>query len=178
MGKIIIPEKVKLFIGLIYSAERVYFKASSLLRARFGQIDFESETLPFNQTRYYERELGNDLRRKFLSFRKLIGQDKLAKIKGITDNIEKKLSSQARRLINIDPGLLTLGKIILATSKDQKHRFYLSRGIYAEVALYYRDHAFRPWEWTYSDYRTAEYQEIFKHIRGIYSLQLKKIKEA
>ena len=78
-----------------------------------------------------------------------------------------------KRRINIDPGFLSLGKLILATTKDQCHRVYLGKGIFAEVTLFYKQKTFNPWPWTYPDYQSREYLEIFNSIRGIYQEQIK-----
>ena len=164
---------VKLFIGFIFAKEEIYLKTKRILEVKFGKIDFESQTLPFNHTQYYEKEFGINLKRKFLSFQKLIHPEKLAQIKTITNKIEKRLVYQSKRQINIDPGILNLSKVILATTKDYKHRIYLSRGIYAEVTLYYQNKSFQSWEWTYPDYKTSEYIQIFIYIRNIYSNQIK-----
>ena len=59
--------------------------------------------------------------------------------------------------MNLDPGYLAAGKLVLATTKNQQHRIYLGQGIFAEVALRYRAGAWQPWEWTYRDYRSPEY---------------------
>lgn len=167
------PDAVKLFIGFIFAREEVYLKTKYILERKFRQSDFESQSLPFNHTRYYEKEFGINLKRKFLSFQKLIPPEKLAQIKIITNKIEERLTYQGKRQINIDPGILSLSKVILATAKDYKHRIYLTKEIYAEVTLYYQNKSFKPWEWTYPDYKTPEYIQIFNHIRNIYSHQIK-----
>lgn len=165
-------DSVKLFIGFIFAGEETYIQSKRILQRRFGQSDFESQTLPFDHTKYYEKEFGLNLKRKFLSFKKLIRPERLAQIKIITNKIERGMSPKIRRQINIDPGILTLGKVILATTKDYKHRIYLTKKIYAEVTLYFQDKSFQPWEWTYPDYKTREYIQVFKRIREIYSGQL------
>lgn len=173
MGKIREHRTVKLIIGFIFKEEIICDKAKIFLERRFGKIDFESETLPFVHTSYYENEFGRDLKRKFISFKKLISPQNLSKIKIITNKIEKKLSRGSRRLINIDPGYLNMAKLILASTKDYKHRIYLNKGIYAEVTLFYQNKTFKPWEWTYPDYQTAEYITIFNRIRELYVKQIK-----
>jgi len=165
---------VKLIVGFIFKEENVFIKAKKFLEKRFGKIDFESEEMPFVHTAYYENEFGKDLKRKFISFKKLIPTDSLSQIKIATNKIEKKLSNPPSRLINIDPGYLNLSKLILATTKDYKHRIYLKEGIYAEVTLFYQDKTFKAWEWTYPDYRTNEYLAIFNQIREVYAQQLLK----
>lgn len=163
----------KLIIGFIFKEEAALNKAKSILQKRFGKIDFESQTLAFNHTTYYEKEFGKDLKRRFISFKKLISPSDLPEIKIYTNRVEKKLSSGLSRLINIDPGYLDLAKLILASTKDYKHRIYLERGIYAEVTLFYENKSYRPWEWTYPDYKSSEYIAIFNQIRDIYARQIK-----
>lgn len=173
MGVIKSIEPVKLIIGFIFKEEKIFNKAKVALEKQFGIPDFESQRLVFNHTDYYEKELGIGLRRKFISFRKLIRPDKLSKIKIATNKIEDKFSKGKARLINIDPGYLDLAKLVLASTKDFKHRIYLSKGIFAEITLFYQNKSFQTWEWTYPDYRTNEYIGIFNYIRGIYARQIK-----
>ena len=175
MGKVKKPNPVKLVVGLIFKEECVLSKAELILKNKFGFFDYESSILPFNFTDYYEAEFGQDLKKKFLSFSKLIYPQELAKIKLLTNKIESKLSRNGFRLINIDPGYLDLAKYILATTKDYIHRIYLDKGIFAEITLYFRNNAFLPGEWSYSDYKTKEYANILTKIREIYGNQLEKI---
>lgn len=176
MGKIRKHIPVKLIVGFIYNDGESLKKARCYLVKRFGKVDFESAAVPFIYTGYYEKEFGKDLKRKFIGFHKLISPCKLSGIKIFTNKIEKKLSKGACRRINVDPGYLNLSKLILATTKDFAHRIYLSRGIYAEVTLFYKDKNFRSCEWTYPDYRTAEYIEVFNNIRAIYEEQTRAIR--
>lgn len=162
---------VKLIIGLISSQESLFEKIEILLSRKFGDVDFRSPVLAFNHTDYYEKEFGKNLKRKFLSFNKLVEPETLAKIKLYTNRIEDKFRRQEKRQINIDPGYLTDSKLILATTKNFRHRIYLEKGIYAEVTLYYAAGNFHPWEWTYPDYKTKEYIDIFNQIRRIYIAQ-------
>ncbi|MBM3252358.1 MAG: DUF4416 family protein, partial [Candidatus Omnitrophica bacterium] len=85
MGTAIKPTKVKLIIGLISSDEELFSEIERLLARKFGQSDYLSKTLPFNLTDYYEEELGKNLKRKFISFKKLIKPDLLPQIKIFTN---------------------------------------------------------------------------------------------
>jgi hypothetical protein len=76
-----------------------------------------------------------------------------------------------RRTVNLDPGYLCAGKLVLATTKNQQHRLYLGQGIYGEVALRFRAGAWQPWEWTYPDYRSPEYAQVFAEIRRLFMRQ-------
>lgn len=145
-----------------------------MLQIKFGRIDFYSSILNFNYTDYYYPEMGKPLKRIFISFQKLLQEEKLADIKLYTNRLETKFCIRGRRRINIDPGMLNLAKLILATTKDYSHRIYLNKGIFAEVTLFYRN-GFRPWQWTYPDYRLEEYLKIFNSIRDIYISQIKDV---
>jgi len=171
MGKTTKHNRVKLIGGFIFKEERLLNKVRGLLEAKFGDIDFESKALDFKYTDYYKKELGTDLKKVFVSFKRLIEPQSLPQIKILTNKIEKKFSIGLTRQINIDPGYLELSKLVLATTKDFKHRIFLDNGIYAEVTLYYGNKSFRPWEWTYPDYKSNEYIEIFNQIREIYYQQ-------
>lgn len=173
MGRIKKHQPVKFVIGLIFKNKSVLDKAKGILEKEFGKIDYESRALPFRHTSYYAAEFGRNLKRKFICFAKLIQPQNLTQIKNATNIIEKKLSRRGLRLINIDPGYLDMAKLILASTKDYKHRVYLNKGIYAEITLFYQNRTFTPWEWTYPDYRTAEYISIFNRIREIYAQQIK-----
>jgi len=173
MGQIKKHPPVKLVVGTIFEKESAFNRAELILKRHFGKIDFSSGVLAFNHTAYYEREFGIDLKRKFLSFQKLILPRQLPQIKIITNKIEAQICQATVRQVNIDPGYLDLAKLILASTKDYKHRIYLNKGIYAEITLFYQNNSFRFWEWTYPDYKTAEYIDIFNRIREIYAQQIK-----
>lgn len=196
MGEVKEHKPVKLIVGMFANRrEELFKKTLRVLENRFGPVDYESPLLPFNKTDYYKEEFGKDLKRKFYSFKKLIKAEDLAKIKIFTNSLEKKFtplevsrhrrlprlgrgpltgfSEEKNRSINLDPGYLAPAKLVLATTKDYQHRIYYGKGIYGEVTLRYKKRSFIPWEWTYPDYRTKEYIEIFNHIRKIYMEQLR-----
>jgi hypothetical protein len=162
---------VKLIIGFIFQEESNYKKAKNLLIKRFGKIDFESAVMPFNLTDYYAKEFGTGLKKIFVSFEKLIHPKRLAQIKILTNQIESRLSSKGKRLVNIDPGYLDQAKLILASTKDFAHRIYLDNSIFAEITLSFKGNSFKAWDWTYPDFRTDDYIAVFNKIREIYRCQ-------
>jgi hypothetical protein len=146
------------------------------LEADYGPIGLESPEFSFHQTAYYEASMGKDLRKQFLGFEKLVPGDCLAKVKLHTNHLEAELAKTGGytepRPLNLDPGLLQLGKFMLATTKDQAHRIYLRDGIYAEVTLRFQDGAFEPWPWTYADYREQSIRDFLRTLRDYYRIQL------
>lgn len=172
------PHKpVKLIISIIFKNIYHFDEAKSEVTKKFGEIDFESELLPFNHTNYYEKEFGSNLSRKIISFKNLIKPEILPDIKIFTNNIEKKMAniekSILKRVVNIDPGFLDENKLILATTKNYFHRIYIRDGIFEEVTLYYSNKKFNGFFWTYPDYKSETYTSIFDSIRKIYKNQLK-----
>ena len=172
MGKIQKETPVKLICGFIFSDKELLNKAFSKLSHKFGKVDFESEIMNFDYTDYYEKEMGGNLKRCFISFKRLVYPYKLSSIKRFANNLETKLSIKGKRKINIDPGYLNSSKLVLATTKDYSHRVYLSRGIFAEVTLSFQGVSFKPWQWTYPDYKTEAYLQIFNQIRSNYLNQI------
>jgi hypothetical protein len=174
MGKVKEPIPVKLICGMISGNPELFEQAKLKLQARYGPIDYFSPMIPFScYTDYYEPEMGPALSRQFISFEKLIDPSEIVPIKLATNQIEIEFSSP-NRIINLDPGYISKAKLVLATTKDYQHRLYLGQGIYAEVTLRFRQGKFEPYEWTYPDYQTPEYLNIFNQIRSIYSEQIKK----
>lgn len=157
-----------MIVGLISGDTELFAKVRKILESRFGRIDFESEPLNFDNTDYYQAELGEKLRRKFLSFGKQVDLKKIYKIKLYTNSLEKRFSESGKRRVNIDPGYLNLSKLVLLSTKDYSHRIYLNKGIFAEATLFYKDKTFNPWPWTYPDYRSEEYVGIFNSIRKMH----------
>ncbi len=167
------PRLVKPIIGLISSHLHLFSTVQGELEGLFGPVDAESSPFPFSSTDYYLSELGPNLKRKFLSFKSLIHPGRLAEIKVLTNQLERRfLRQEGKRRINIDPGYLESGKFVLATTKNQQHRIYLGEGIYGEVTLRFRRGRFEPWEWTYPDYRSGSYFDFLSRARRLYLEQL------
>jgi len=173
MGKVKKSPPVKLIVGFIFSDQSILKKAKVYLVRKYGKIDFTSQVLSFALTDYYEEEFGKSLNREFIAFKKLIDPASLAKVKIFTNKLEEKLSLGAKRLINIDPGYLDLAKLVLATTKDFRHRIYLDKGIFAEITLFFQGKSFTSWEWSYPDYRANAYLEIFNQIRERYIQEIR-----
>ena len=166
----------KLISGILTSRPTDLEAIKEALTAEFGRIDYQSDLIPFRYTPYYDREMGTPIYRCFFSFQDLVLPDALSDVKRITNDIERRFSLDGMRKANIDPGLVSLQRLILASTKDNGRRVPLSKGIYAEITLVFIEQDFRHLDWTYPDYRSREYKEIFKDIREIYRAQLKQIR--
>lgn len=168
-------KKVKLFSGIIYKNNCDYEKVKSKLERNFSLIDIETEEIPFDQTTYYNQEMGSPLSRRFISFRDLINPQELPEIKRYTISIEKKLSVSGSRTVNIDPGFLSEANIIIATTKNYFHRVPLQKGIYAHIEYVIKKKQIFPMEWTYPDFKKPEYLNFFYTLRREYKQNLKSL---
>jgi len=177
MGAIRSPSPVNLFCGLISNDPDLMMRAVRLLEQHQGPTDAVSELWPFDQTHYYTAEMGEGLQRQFVSFAKLIDPGQLASIKILTNSLERRINYELglpedQRRVNLDPGYLTLSKVVLATTKDYSHRLYLGSGIYAESTLHYESGRWVAWPWTYPDYADTRYHAFFEHLREQFKAKL------
>ena len=108
-------------------------------------------------------------------FRNLIRQESIVEIKLFTNKLENESRQGVNRLINIDPGYISLERLVLATGKNYTHRIYLSKGIYADLTLVFNRGSFRPLEWSYRDYSDPATIELLNREREDYKLQLRGI---
>ena len=176
MGSIRGFNPVKLFIGALVSQESLVADVELQLSSIYGPVDHRSPIIPFTFTDYYRHETGDRILRVFLSFERLIEADRLPEIKRHTNTLEEAFTDKdpaVKRPVNLDPGYLEQGKIILASTKNFYHRMYLARGIFGEVTMHYRNNAWEFFPWTYPDYKSAEYQAFFLELRAVYRRQLR-----
>jgi hypothetical protein len=177
MGEPHVPNPVMLVTAAFSRYPEALDWARLQLEQAFGPVELTSATLDFDQTRYYERDMGAGLKKRFFAFRELVAADSLAKIKRRTNDLENELARSGSypvpRPLNLDPGLLSLGKFQLATTKDQSHRIYLGEGIFAEVTLRYQAGCFEAWPWTYADYRQPAVLDFLQEARDLYRRRMR-----
>jgi len=158
-----LPPPAKLFVGLLFSDQEKCREAIEKLCHRFGSLDLATRPRLFTESNYYEKEMGSPIYRMFLSFQNLVDPQELPEIKLFTNELELSLARDGHRVVNIDPGLLSEERLVLATGKNYTHRIYLRDGIYADLTLIYRRGAYQPLEWTYPDYRDP----FLLHLLGV-----------
>jgi hypothetical protein len=167
MGRVRATEPALLFIGTLYFDTKIFDRSKEILERNLGDILLVSPSMPWDYSSYYKDELGSPLFRQFIFFKNLIDPGFLADIKLKTNEIENALSSEGKRCINLDPGYLTLSKIVLASTKNYAHRIYIGKGIYAEVTLIYKGGTYKPHLYTYRDYQDKTYIDMFINARAI-----------
>jgi hypothetical protein len=158
-----------LLLAAIFSSQRPAIQwAIRQISDHWGVIGLVSPQFEHSETGYYSQQMGRPLLKQFFVVDQLWDPAKLADCKVQSNRWEQQLVEMKTyiqpRPVNIDPGYLMLGKLVLASTKDRAHRIYLRDGIYAEECLYYvAGWQSRPW--TYPDYQRADYQQFFDQVR-------------
>ncbi len=193
----------RLVMGVLRSKDLDLAPIEAALEQLFGPIDYRGPEFPFSYSDYYIEEMGPGISRTFYSFSRLFNPEELAAAKLATDRIEAEFAQSAgnlpvsdqspatqdlspvpaadpaagsrggRRRVNLDPGFLSLGGFILATTKDRAHRIPLREGIYAELTLYYKGGGFLPLPWTYADWQSPPYLAVLMELRSRLKAELK-----
>ena len=169
MGEIYEPKKVLLLLAVSSRYAEALAWAERRAVEEFGALLSKSQAFAFTETDYYRESMGSDLKKQFLTFEELIDPGRIPSIKCLTNDWEvecaKELGFPESRPLNLDPGYLTLAKLVLASTKDHAHRIYLSDGIYAEITLNFRGRKWQACAWTYPDYQREDYQAFFTSCR-------------
>lgn len=173
MGNASLPEDVMLFVSVLYHEKAPVHEAVYSLKQRFGETSVSTDPMPFTFTSYYHEEMGSPLLRMVLAFENPVPRESLPETKLFTNALEETLAKDGKRTINLDPGILSLENICLATTKPYSHRIYLTQGIWAEITLIYQGNTYQKLDWTYPDYASAGMIGIFNNLREKYRRRLR-----
>lgn len=172
------PPPAKLVVGALVADPAAWAAAEGELEGSFGPLEPRLLALPFAHSDYYRGEMGGPLLRVFRVLREPVAQDALVDAKLATMRIEELLADRSgqlpRRRVNLDPGVLHLAGLVLASTKGYAHRVYLGRGIHAEPELVWRGSGFRPLPWTYADYAHPEALAFFRAVRADWKRELRR----
>jgi hypothetical protein len=184
MGAIRQPQPVKLIVAMLAGSDQLLAQAVGRLVEELGPVDQSSPAAEFTSTHYYDQEMGSPLLRQFVAFERLIDPGRLGPIKRLTNQIEEDLATpkpdagetraSAPRRVNLDPGYVAEGKLVLASTKDFSHRVHLGEGIYAEVTLMYGKGRWIAQKYTFPDYASGAYDDFLTAAREQLRRQLGK----
>ncbi len=170
-------ELEKMVMGVIFHNREKYTLAMNALKREFGEVDFATEEFSFTNefSSYYDDEIGGEAIRIIYSFEKLVDPSRQAEIKTFTNRLEAELSENGKRQVNLDPGFLSHGRLMLATTKKTGFRIPLADGIYTELTLFYSRGGWQKFPWTYRDYQSERVQEFLTKVRKRYLEQRKEL---
>lgn len=169
---------VRLICGVIASSmeslERVYSVLEKCIPGPYEALG----PFPFDFTDYYCAEMGQNLIRMIWVMPGLYSLENLHFVKSLTNSIETSLSKDLKRSVNLDPGYMTLAKVVLFSTKDYTHRIYIGDNIFAESTLRYKNGGFKPFDYTYQDYKSPEVTGFLNDQRQTFSRELKALKKS
>lgn len=166
---------VKYFVGALFTDKEILNKSINDLENSFSNVDLESDDFPFDITRYYNKEMGEPIFRRFLSFAKLRSPGEIAEAKLTSNATEDKYRINGNRKVNLDVGYIDCDKVVLASAKYGIHKIYINKGIYADMALHYGKGKFTPYPWAFMDFKSDCYYQFFLEVRELYKNQLRRI---
>jgi hypothetical protein len=165
---------VKYFIAILRGSLPIEH-IRPILEQHLGPIDYTSKDYSFDQTNYYEAEMGQHLVRTLVTFQLLRSPEELAGLKLLTNTLEQEhfATSEKKRMANLDVGYLDHNKIVLASIKGLGQKIYLSQGVYADMVARYKHGRYLPFEWSFPDFKDGRYDADWTIIRKTYMNQLK-----
>ena len=186
MGLIKKPPPCVRFAAAFSHEDRILKLVWDRLESHWGKIATLSPAFDFIESPYYHKTMylapANDtppiLRKQMAVFADPYDPQSLALDKVDSNRWEEAWTAEllpadalvrenplTKRLVKIDPGYLSMTKLVLASTKNREHRIYLQGGIYAEVTLAFRDQAWMSMPWTYADYQRSDVLEFLIQAR-------------
>jgi hypothetical protein len=176
MGLIKKPPPCVRFAAAFSHEDRILPLVWERLESSWGKIAALSPAFDFIESPYYHKTMYTPaanqtpatLRKQLAVFADPYDPEKLPLDKVDSNRWEEAWTAAlvtcdnpfTKRLVNIDPGYLSMTKLVLASTKNREHRIYLRDGIYAEVTLAFRDQTWMRMPWTYADYQRSEVLEF------------------
>ena len=166
MGAIYDFEPEKLIMGVIFCEDSILDEAMAQLKERFGECDAVCEEFSFSEefSTYSDEELGGEGRRRIYSFERLVDPA-----------LEARFSVDGQRKINLDPGFINHGRLMLPTTKATGFRVPLARGIHTELTLFWARGGWNDFPWSYRDYKSARVKAFLTDVRRTYLRQRKEL---
>lgn len=148
----------------------------SRVGVQIGPVVLLSPLFEFNESAYYRPTMGERLLKQFAVLQDFYDPARLARDKLTTNAWENEFKDgsnfEEQRPLNIDPGYISMTKLVLASTKNREHRVYLCDGIYAEVTLAFRNQEWQPMSWTYPDYQREDFRVFFHQARRFLTQQV------
>ncbi|MBF0527956.1 MAG: DUF4416 family protein [Deltaproteobacteria bacterium] len=173
MSSLYPPLPVKPILALFGAETERLNRAAAWWSTLVGPIDYVSPFFAFDQTTYYQAEMGDLLVKRLVAAEQLMDPTDLVRIKVETVAYEQTQAMDGKRAVNLDPGYISAERLVLATGKNAAHRIYLGQGVWGDLTLVFQSGGFLSLPWTYPDYAGQAFQASLLDIRQRYLYQLK-----
>lgn len=139
----------------------------------FGEVILRSKPFPFDMSTYYEPEMGTGLNRTWFCFSRLRDPSELPEWKRFCFGVEEGCSEGPGRTVNLDPGYLDHGKLVLASFKPAPDKVYMGDGVWAHTCLRYRFGDFCGPDHSFPDFIDGRFNVFFREAKRLYRLLLR-----
>ncbi len=169
------PLPAKVFAGTLLARDAEWERVRDRLVALWGPADLVGPERAFTFSDYYEGEMGPGLVRRMIAFERLIDPGRLPELKIEANGVERQfLRPTGGRTVNVDVGVLDYHRVVLASTKEGRHKIYLARGVWADLTLAWRKGRFESFPWTFADFATGTYDEFLTAARERYRLAVRR----
>jgi hypothetical protein len=143
------------------------------LARAFGEVALKSPPFRFDSSDYYREELGAELQRTWYCFSTLWRAERLPRYRLRTGRIEEQLAEAGKRRVNLDPGYLDQGKLVLASLKEAPDKIYMGDGVWAHTCLRYGEGNFTAPDHSFPDFRDGRFNGFMSEARALYKSLLR-----
>ncbi len=140
-------------------------RAASALGRLFGPVLLRGGPYPFDMSAYYGREMGPGLFRIWLAFSGPARPEDLARWKTACASVEDAMRERGGRTVNIDPGYLDLGKLVLASFKEAPDKIFMGSGVWAHTCMRYRFGGFEAPDHSFPDFADGRFDPFLREAR-------------
>lgn len=161
------------------SGDRARFdEVEAALSPLWGPVCRRSTPFPFEVSGYYREELGDEVERLWFVFEKLMPPEELPAFRHGIASLEDAWRVEGMRRVNLDPGYLDFGKLVLASLKEAPDKIYLDRGVWAHTCLRWSHGAFEAPVHSFPDFRDGRFDAFMTEMRQLYRRLLRKLPPA
>lgn len=154
-------------VSVLHGSEDRLEEARERLRGHFGPEALASDPYPFDMSRYYAAEMGEGLERVWLAYAEKVPPEKLVEWKLACAAIERKMALGNDRTVNLDPGYLDFGKLVLASFKEAPDKIYMGRGVWAHTCLRYGHGRYSAPDHSFPDFRDGRFNGFMRRARRL-----------
>ena len=172
------PEPVLVMVSILQGTGSSLEPAERKLEKLFGPVGLRSDPFPFDLTDYYSEEMGGELQRVWLAFSRLQYADRLPQWKLDCSVLEEEYSSGGSRVLNLDPGYLDHGKLVLASFKAAPDKIYMGSGVYAHTCMRYRFGGFQAPDHSFPDFAAGIFESYMRDSKMYYGSLLRETRRA
>lgn len=165
---------VKPIVGIITSRVELIDDVIKKMEPHFGEVDIIGEWKDFAHTDYYEDEMGQDLKRCFVSFEGLVSPDVAIHFKGWASKVEDDYRVGGKRAVNLDAGYIDANKVVLMTGKHGGHKIAVATGVWADFLLWYNK-GWTALPWAFPDFRDGSHFSAFEKMRGRFKARIRSL---